>query len=122
MRKSTKSKLLLGALLAGMIFLLVVLCISLCKDIKAGEIQTFIDEYPVWVVSASGDSTFQTVQILKCRRIYPNGQVELLGYRVAVDSSGYRIYEEEPVWFLKGAFHRALSLKNSLANSPGGEN
>lgn len=122
MRKSIKSKLSLGALLAMLIFLVVVFCISIYKDIKAGEIQTLIDEYPVWVVSASGDSTFQTVQIIKCWEVYPNGRRELLGYKVAVDSSGYRIYEEESVWFFKWAIHRASSLKNSLANSPGGEN
>jgi len=114
MRKSIKSKLSLGALLAILIFLMVAPCISIYKDIKAREIQTFIIEYPFWAVSASGDSTFQTVQIIKCWETFPNGQRELLGYKVTVDSSGYRIYEEKPVWFLNWAVWDALRLQVRL--------
>jgi len=119
MRKSTESKLLFWTVLATLIFLLVVLCISLYKDIKAGQIETFVNEYPFWAVSASGDSTFQTVQIIKCWEVFPNGQRELRGYKVTVDSSGYRIYEEESVWFLNWAVFDALRLQVRLGKQKG---
>ena len=143
MRDDTKSKLLFWAVIAIMVFLMALLCSAICEDLKAGYsdsvfhdfinqacrdiaeygvviaekqlTETLINEYPVWVVSASGDSTFQTVQVLKCRQIFPNGQVEFLGYRVVVDSSGTRIHEEESVWFLNWAVRDALSLRVELS-------
>lgn len=93
------------------------LCFLICHKIKAEEI--LVNEYPFWAVTVSGDSTFQTVQIIKCWEIFPNGQRELLGYKVVVDSSGIRTYEEEPVWFLNWATLRALNLRSNLAKQKG---
>lgn len=118
MRDETISKLLYGATVAIMVVLGVIMSIFIwsfvCEKVWGEEIETLVNEYPFWAVSASGDSTFQTVQIIGCREIFPNGQRKLLGYKVAVDSAGCRIYEEKSVWFLTWAVHRALRLRDSL--------
>jgi len=119
MRDDTRSKLLFWAVIAIIVLLAVLLCIAICQDLKAESIETPINSYPFWAVSASGDSTFQTVQVLKCWETFPNGQVELLGYKVAVDSSGCRIYEGKPDWFLNWATWEALSLQVGLGKQKG---
>ena len=119
MRDDTRSKLLFWAVIAIMVLLMVLLCIAICQDLKAESIEVLINKYPFWAVNASGDSTFQTVQIIKCWETFPNGQRELLGYRVVVDSSGIRIYEEESVWFLYWATLDALRLQVGLGKQRG---
>lgn len=121
MKDETQSNLIIGAVIAIMVFLLVLLFfgIFICDQPKAEQLEILIHEYPFWRVSTSGDSTFQTVQLRKCWEIFPNGQRELLGYKVAVDSSGIRIYEEKPEWFLRWAVNRALNLRNELVKQKG---
>lgn len=114
MRDDRKSKLVFGLFIVFLVLCMVFMCIIIYKYAKAEEIETRINSYPFWAVSASGDSTFQTVQILKCRQIYPNGQEERLGYKVVVDSLGCRIYEEKSVWFLNSAVFDALILRVRL--------
>jgi len=119
MLDETKSKLLIWAVIVIGILLMIFMLISIFNDIiNAEEFETLVNEYPVWVFTAQGDSTFQTVQIIKCRRIFPNGQRELLGYKVVVDSLGIRTHEEEPVWFLNWATWRALNLRDKLDIPP----
>jgi len=137
MKDSTKSKFIIYATIGIMILLGIFMVFSICKGDGVGggmvfsickgdgvgggreggggeEIETLINGYSFWAVSTFGDSSFQTVQILKCQEMLPNGEKELLGYKVAVDSSGYRTYEEKPVWFLTWAVVRALSLREEL--------
>lgn len=121
MLDDTKSKLLIWAVIAIMVFLMGLMLFSICEQVKAEELETLVNEYPVWVVSTSGDSTFQTVRIIKCWETFPNGQRELLGYRVVVDSSGCRIYEEESVWFLRWAIWDALRLQVKLGKQKGNQ-
>lgn len=119
MTEKTKTRLVVGLFIAFLVLCMIFMLFSICEDIKAEEIETLINEYPFWAVSASGDSTFQTVQVLKCRQIFPNGQKELLGYKVVVDSSGIRIHEEEIVWFLNWAVWDALRLQVRLGKQKG---
>lgn len=115
MRDSTQSKILFWAVIAIMIFLMTVLGISICRDIWGKSLEVLVNEYPFW----AEDSTFQTVQIIKCWELYPNGQRKLLGYMVTVDSAGCRIHEEESVWFLNWATWDALRLRSRLAKQKG---
>jgi len=119
MKDDTKSKLIIIAVIAIMVVLGLIMLFVICENGKAESIETLVNEYPFWAVSISGDSTFQTVQILKCWETFPNGQRELLGYKVAVDSSGIRIYEEESVWFLHWAVFDALRLQVRLGKQKG---
>lgn len=109
MKEDTKATLFFWAVIVIIILMMMVLCLFICNELKAESIEILVIEYPFWA-----DSTFQTVQIVKCWEMFPNGQRELLGYKVTVDSSGIRIYEEKPVWFLNWATFRALNLRGSL--------
>lgn len=114
MTEDTKSKLVIGLFFVFLAICVIFMLFMICEEPKAESIEIPVNSYPFWAVSTSGDSTFQTVRIVKCRETFPNGQRELLGYKVTVDSSGIRIYEEEPVWFLRWATFRALNLRSGL--------
>ena len=117
MQKNTKTRLVIGLFIIFWVICVIFMLFSICEDVKAESIEILITEYPFW----AKDSTFQTVQVVKCWTVFPNKQRELLGYKVTVDSSGIRTCEEKLVWFLRWAVHRALSLRNSLAKKQKGD-
>ena len=114
MTEKTKTRLVLGLFIVFLVLCMVFMWFTICEDVKGGNIEILITQYPFWAVSTPGDSTVQAVQIVKCWETFPNGQGESLGYKVVVDSSGYRVYEGKPEYFLNQATIRALSLGDSL--------
>lgn len=119
MTQKTQTRLVIGLFIVFLILCIIFMLFSICRDVKAENIETLINSYPFWAVSISGDSIFQTVQIVKCWEIFPDGQRELLGYKVVVDSSGIRIYEEESEYFLNWAVWDALILQVRLGKQKG---
>jgi len=119
MRDDTRSKRIIIAVIAIMVVLGLIMLFVICENGEAESIEILVNEYPFWAVPISRDSTFQTVQVVKCWEIFPNGQRGLLGYKVAVDSSGIRTHEEESVWFLNWATWEALRLQVRLGKQKG---
>lgn len=119
MTQKTQIRLIIGLFIVFLVLCMVFMWFTICEDVKAENIEILINSYPFWAVSESRDSTFQTVQIVKCWEIFPDGQRESLGYGVVVDSSGMRIHEEELVWFLNWAVWDALILQVRLGKQKG---